>query len=154
MSTTIRLALATLAAMLTLTLAGCTAPERGERRAAYLDDLVAEFDAESVADVVCTYATGEAGALTQLSTVHVFAGTDSLTPAYERLQELGYRASMSSSGIAAGRTGAAVSARALPKDTEPDVERRLEQRGCDVPPDGVVLLMITEHTPSDYEAPE
>lgn len=133
-----------------IVLVGCTAPERTQFRVDRLEEFVAEFDADSVAEVLCEYDGGEAGALTQLNHSWVLSGATAFELVDQRLAELQYDVRRSPGALSALRGGAYAAAYLIEDPgTQPELESALQERGCEIPADGAVLVTIAEDGTSD-----
>ena len=128
---------------------GCYATpwEERERRDA-LDLAVAGFDPDTIGGVVCDVSGGEIGLKTGLTRLLLFDGADSFSAIGERLAEVGFRVSESSTEIAATRSdGVFVAAVLVDKPGgHPVLEKELiaEDRGCIVPLNGAVSVQFEE----------
>jgi hypothetical protein len=126
----------------------CTDSERDNQRAAYLEELVADFDAQSLGEVLCEFDHGEAGGLTQLHHSIVIAGSDKYASFEPHLEKLGYSVSAASDGMAGSRGDSTAAVEIVERPgANPHLEETLEARGCGVPDSGVVVVTITEHAP-------
>lgn len=136
----------------TIVLVGCTAPERTQYRIDHLESLVAEFDADSVAEVLCEYDAGKAGALTQLNHSWVLSGATSFDLVDQRLVHLQYGVRRSPGALSADREGAYAAAYLIEEPgAQPELEAALHERGCEIPADGAVVVTIAEDGTSDAD---
>lgn len=131
-------------------LAGCTAREHTQSRLDQLHDLVREFDADSVSEVLCEYESGEPGALTKATYTWILPEPGGFDAVEQRLRDLGFDVTRASDGISAIRDGAYVGVSPVPDaDDAPDLEAGLALRGCDVPAQKAIFVTVAEDGTSD-----
>lgn len=144
------MALAALAALSAVILTGCTAREHTQSRLDQLHDLVREFDAPAISEVLCEFESGEPGALTQATHTWILPEPGGFDAVEQLLRDLGYDVTRVSDAIAADRDGAFVGVSPVPElEEEPDLEASLAAVGCDVPPQDAIFVTVAEDGSSD-----
>ena len=142
-------------AALVVCLSGCAVfgpnyePGYVEARKANLDAAMAEFDPDSVGEVICDYSDGTVGLNQGFRRHLVFAGADAWEPVIRRLTVLEYRVGATEPYLEGNRSdGIGFGGRLIqsPGD-QPDIEEELAAENCVIPPEGAVAIGFREGNP-------
>ena len=118
---------------------GCS-PLPSDRDIALLNEGVAEFDAESLAPVVCED-SGADGLKPSPYQSLMLSNADSWQPMLDRLEELGYSGNAIDPDLSYRSDRFTVTAIKIESSTtERDIAASLEEKGCEIPPEGGVLM--------------
>lgn len=132
---------------LSVSLTGCGGLSDYEQgRLDNLNSAVNEFNAESIAEIVCKVEGGEVALHTGFTRLIVLADTDSWQSIAERLQSLGYSGVTQAPTLTMARDdGLFVAARMMSEPgSEPEIEEHLLNNGCTIPAEGAVAIQFEE----------
>jgi hypothetical protein len=125
-----------------LCFAGCSgSSEYEEMRQAALDAAVAEFDADSLGEVVCDVSGGEAGLKVGFTQQLMFRGTDDLPEIMERLRGLDYSMGGTDERASGARVDGILASITVvqPGDSSLGAEPGMYEK-CEIPAEGGVSL--------------
>lgn len=128
-------------------LAGCSVGPQVEReRRGNLNAAIREFDPSSISTMSCDVSGGSIQPQRGFTRLIVFDGADSWQPVVDRFSELGYDGTVNSPGLSLARKdGILVVGRLIAdRDDQADLVPSLIAKGCDIPPDGAVMVSFEE----------